>query len=54
MMSHLSQYRDSIPKAVNQGVTFKQIATNVIDNMTTHGYDQPIPSMLAKSWGTAL
>lgn len=39
MMSHLSQYRDSIPKAVNQGVTFKQIATNVIDNMITHGYE---------------
>ena len=38
MMSHLSYYRESIPKAVNQGVTFKQIVTNVIDNMITHSY----------------
>lgn len=39
MMSHLSQYRDSIPIAVNQGATFRQIADNVIDNMTRHGYE---------------
>lgn len=39
MMSHLSQYRDSIPIAVNQGATFRQIADNVIENMTRHGYE---------------
>lgn len=39
MMSHLSQYRDSIPIAVNQGATFSQIADNIIENMTRHGYE---------------
>ncbi|MEO0344673.1 MAG: M24 family metallopeptidase [Pseudomonadota bacterium] len=39
MMRHLSQYRESIPKAVNKGATFRQIARDVIDNMTRHGYE---------------
>ena len=38
-MRHLAQYRDSIPAAVNQGASFRQIAENVIENMTRFGYE---------------
>ena len=39
MMQHLAQYRDSVPNAINNGDTFKQIASRVIETMTADGYE---------------
>ena len=39
MMVHLSQYRDAILAAVNSGEGFKQIADDVISNMSASGYE---------------
>lgn len=38
MMSHLAQYRQSIPKAINQGFSFKHIADSVLATMLKSGY----------------
>lgn len=38
MMQHLAQYRDSVPASINNGATFKRVATEVQDTMTAAGY----------------
>jgi hypothetical protein len=39
MMQHLAQYRESVPRAINQGDTMKQIAEQVSKTMITAGYE---------------
>ncbi|RZV54067.1 MAG: M24 family metallopeptidase [Pseudomonadales bacterium] len=39
MMEHLSQYRASVPAAINRGDTFKQIAQQVEREMLAAGYE---------------
>jgi hypothetical protein len=39
MMQHLAQYRDSVPAAVNNGDTFASIANQVLQTMTSAGYE---------------
>jgi hypothetical protein len=39
MMQHLSQYRDSIPRAVNAGARFSKIADDVALNMEQAGFE---------------
>lgn len=39
MMTHLSQYRDYVPGAVNAGESFKSIAGKVQATMTASGYE---------------
>ena len=38
-MQHLAQYRDSVPAAVNNGDTFTSIANQVLETMTSAGYE---------------
>ncbi len=39
LMQHLAQYRDWVPTAVNNGETFKSIASRVLETMTAAGYE---------------
>ncbi len=39
MMQHLSQYRDSVPAAINDGDNFKRVAEQVLETMTAAGYE---------------
>ena len=39
MMEHLSQYRRSVPEAVNAGATFEEIALSVQSSMAESGYE---------------
>jgi len=39
MMQHLAQYRDSVPAAVDNSDTFASIADQVLQTMTTAGYE---------------
>ena len=39
MMQHLAQYRESVPRALNKGDTFKQIAEQVVKTMAAAGYE---------------
>jgi len=38
MMQHLAQYRDTVPAAVNNGDTFTSIANQVLQTLTSAGY----------------
>ena len=39
MMQHLAQYRDSVPAAINNGHSFKEIADQVLETMIGVGYE---------------
>jgi hypothetical protein len=39
MMQHLSQYRDSVPQAIKEGLSFKQIANRVQASMLQASYE---------------
>ena len=39
MMQHLAQYRDTVPAAVNNGDTFTSIANQVLQTLTSAGYE---------------
>ncbi len=39
MMKHLAQYRDSVPEAINQGLSFKAVAEQVQETMTAQLYE---------------
>ncbi len=39
MMQHLSQYRDSVPAAINDGESFKAVAERVVATMSDAGYE---------------
>jgi Xaa-Pro aminopeptidase len=39
MMSHLAEYRDSVPEAINSGSSFKEVADTVLSTMAAGGYE---------------